>query len=334
MWIRTGNVNVANGNGTVNGGTSTPNFRTQGAKPGYIFLGPDGKSYEILTVPSETQITITPAYSGTSANNQAYAIIQLSFAAQADLLQQVQNLLTELSTTITANDIELGAPTETNAVLAALGALVSFEGSPNLRAYFSKNALGGDVWIELSVAKSGRARLGLIANANIRLDYSADGTTWTNVFTVDVTTAPTNPRVTWNVPVVGRSYTLATLPVSVAGAVIYVTDLGGGAGYLRGDGTGWVRQDLGYATDPVSAAVTHNELVVAGNIRLTGTVASTFTITLGTTNARVGARRRYTRTGGGAGLVNIGTLKGLATNTWADIAYDGSAWYLSAYGAL
>lgn len=49
-----------------------------------------------------------------------------------------------------------------------------------------------------------------------------------------------------------------------------------------------------------------------------------------------GARFRIVRTGGGAFNLDVGTgpLKSLAANTWCDVEFDGTAWFLSAYGAL
>lgn len=56
-------------------------------------------------------------------------------------------------------------------------------------------------------------------------------------------------------------------------------------------------------------------------------------LTLSTTNAYAGARFRLTRTGSGAFNITH-ALKNLASNQWAEFVYDGSAWYLAAYGAL
>lgn len=62
-------------------------------------------------------------------------------------------------------------------------------------------------------------------------------------------------------------------------------------------------------------------------------------VTLSTTGATKGARFRVVRkaTATGAFSVNVGTgpLKALtAAGQWCDVEYDGSAWFLSAYGAL
>ena len=69
----------------------------------------------------------------------------------------------------------------------------------------------------------------------------------------------------------------------------------------------------------------------------TGTLTADRAVTLSTTGAVAGVTRfGITRTGGGALNLNVGTgpLKGLATNTWAEFVYDGSAYRLAAYGTL
>ncbi len=92
----------------------------------------------------------------------------------------------------------------------------------------------------------------------------------------------------------------------------------------------------GYLAIATDADATLTVGTSAENVRHTGTLSADRAITLSTTNAFSGARFRITRTGGGAFNLNVGTgpLKALATNTWAEFIYDGSAWYLAAYGAL
>lgn len=71
-------------------------------------------------------------------------------------------------------------------------------------------------------------------------------------------------------------------------------------------------------------------------IRHTGTLTADRSVSLATATATPGYRFRVTRTGAGAFNLNVGTgpLKALVTDTWCEVTYDGSAWYLSAYGAL
>lgn len=70
--------------------------------------------------------------------------------------------------------------------------------------------------------------------------------------------------------------------------------------------------------------------------RWTSALTTDKTVTLSTANAFVGARFRIVRTGGGAFNLNVGAgpLKALAANQWCEVDYDGSAWFLSAYGSL
>jgi hypothetical protein len=87
------------------------------------------------------------------------------------------------------------------------------------------------------------------------------------------------------------------------------------------------------ATDAIATLTVGTD---AENIQHTGTLTANRAITLSTTDAFAGARFMITRTGGGAFTLDVGTgpLKSLATDTWAIFVYDGSAWYLAAYGAL
>ncbi len=61
-------------------------------------------------------------------------------------------------------------------------------------------------------------------------------------------------------------------------------------------------------------------------------------VTLSTTNAVNGSKFRVVRTAAATGAFNLnvgtGPLKALAAGTWCDVEYDGSAWFLSAYGSL
>lgn len=66
----------------------------------------------------------------------------------------------------------------------------------------------------------------------------------------------------------------------------------------------------------------------------TGTLTVDRTITLSTTNAQVGMTFGIARSGAGAFNLSLGGLKNLTTGTWAEATFDGSAWVLTAYGAL
>lgn len=134
-----------------------------------------------------------------------------------------------------------------------------------------------------------------------------------------------------------RVYTISGLPTATSGKVVQCSDLGGGAGPLAADGTGWIRMGRGgYATVSTDADFTLTTLTSATNIRHTGTLTAARAVTLSTTNARPGAEFVITRTGAGAFNLTIGTgpLASLATSQWVIVKYDGSAWYVAALGNL
>lgn len=66
----------------------------------------------------------------------------------------------------------------------------------------------------------------------------------------------------------------------------------------------------------------------------TGTLTAGRAITLSTAGASTGYSERFVRTGAGAFNLSIGGLKNLTTNTWCDVVFNGSAWVLTASGAL
>ncbi|MBA4779150.1 tail fiber domain-containing protein [Blastomonas sp.] len=88
-WYRTGTVALTNGSATVTGsGTAF----IANAPIGEAFLGPDGRTYEITDTPSNTSLTISPAYLGSTASGQSYAILPAR-GRIADLIAETQSLL-------------------------------------------------------------------------------------------------------------------------------------------------------------------------------------------------------------------------------------------------
>lgn len=71
-WYRTGTVTVTNGSTTVTGsGTAW----VANSRVGDAFVGPDGLTYEITNIASNTAISIFPAYRSASGSGQSYSII-------------------------------------------------------------------------------------------------------------------------------------------------------------------------------------------------------------------------------------------------------------------
>lgn len=68
-WYKTGTVTVTNGSAAVVGsGTTWLNV----VAPGWGFVGPDGKVYEVLNVVSDTSLTLGRNYAGTTAAGASY----------------------------------------------------------------------------------------------------------------------------------------------------------------------------------------------------------------------------------------------------------------------
>lgn len=130
-----------------------------------------------------------------------------------------------------------------------------------------------------------------------------------------------------------RVYTVATLPTHAAGLEVYCSDTGGGGTHLASDGTNWQRTHPGQSTLASDAAHTFStvHLTTARFIRGNSTLTANRTTTLGTAGVPSGSWFEFRRDGGGAFNWDIGGLKTLtAAAQWARVAYDGSAWYLSA----
>jgi hypothetical protein len=142
---------------------------------------------------------------------------------------------------------------------------------------------------------------------------------------------------------VNRTATVATLHTGAVGKQEYATDLGGGGNLLIHNGTQWKRAgNGGQQSVSTNADYTLTVLTSAVNQRHTGTLTADRAATLSTTNATAGDEFTITRTGGNTGgpwnlnVKDAGgtTLKALVTNSWAKFVFDGTAWYLAAYGTL
>lgn len=71
-WYRAGTVSVTqNSTAVIGAGTAW----VTAVALGETFVGPDGQSYEVAAINSGTSLTITPAYKGSTASGQSYAIM-------------------------------------------------------------------------------------------------------------------------------------------------------------------------------------------------------------------------------------------------------------------
>ena len=108
-WYSTGTVTVTTGSATVTGtGTSFIN----NVRYGDALSGPDGKWYEIITIVSDTVLSIDPPYAGTSTSLANFQIVPIQgyVKASADTLNQVtQDLVGRLDAIDNLDTIELSS---------------------------------------------------------------------------------------------------------------------------------------------------------------------------------------------------------------------------------
>lgn len=87
VWLRAGSVAVSNGSTTV---TGTNTGFAASVRNGDAFIGPDGRQYEVTNVANDSVISILPAYAGTTANDQVYAIVPIQ-GYQKGLADQIRD---------------------------------------------------------------------------------------------------------------------------------------------------------------------------------------------------------------------------------------------------
>lgn len=92
-WYSLGTVNVTAGNNVVLG---TGTMFAVNARNGDAFLGPDGRWYEILNIISDTSLSISPSYIGSTATLANYKIAPMQgyVKESADILREVTDDLT------------------------------------------------------------------------------------------------------------------------------------------------------------------------------------------------------------------------------------------------
>jgi Chaperone of endosialidase len=102
MWLTTGTISVTNGSTTVTGvGTTFSQakvgselmLRTGAPPDGGPVTGPP---YEVTSIASDLSLTIFPAYGGTTASGQTYALRPISFSMEKDLIDRIDQLLTKI----------------------------------------------------------------------------------------------------------------------------------------------------------------------------------------------------------------------------------------------
>jgi len=93
-WYSVGTVSVTNNSATVTGvGTS---FLST-VKTGHIFYGPDKNLYEVLSIATDTQLTLNSAYTSSTAAAASYSVIPTQGMVPS-LVTQIQTLIGDYAT--------------------------------------------------------------------------------------------------------------------------------------------------------------------------------------------------------------------------------------------
>ena len=184
-WLKTGTVTVTNGSATITG-SGTLFVDTGTINPGDIFTSADGKLYEILTVNSNTGITLASNYLGSSLSAQAFAIMPIGLLPST-LAQQVKTTLATANTAmastvrydISTMGLSLTQQQNARTNIASLSALDVGQGR------LSKSGAGGvDVTLTAGEASAQfieltgtiTANINVIVPAAARLFYIYNGT--------------------------------------------------------------------------------------------------------------------------------------------------------------
>jgi hypothetical protein len=141
---------------------------------------------------------------------------------------------------------------------------------------------------------------------------------------------------------VGNQQSFGTFTNNALGATVITRDGAGGTNYMLGRlaayylPSGTERIQTGRMANVAS---TNQTLTVGGSARtinVTGPLTGNIAYTLSTSNAINGDRFRIVRatTATGAFTIDVGGLKSLSVGQWCDIEYNGSTWYLTAFGSL
>lgn len=137
-WYKVGTVTVTNGSAVVTGtGTAWTNIEV---RPGDVFLTDGTRVYEILSVDSQTQITLAGTWTGATASGQTYAIIR-NFAVipgstlvqeQIDIIRQLRTYLEQHYDWQTAPAAAPGNPATTVTFTNWNGTTATYESLPQL----------------------------------------------------------------------------------------------------------------------------------------------------------------------------------------------------------
>ncbi len=181
-WYKTGTVSVTNGSPTVTG--TLTEFLTH-CKVGDIFTIDKARIYEIQSVDSDTQVTLSESYAGSTNAASAYYIIpNFTNSLNAEVVARVIDLI-DLYEDALDRDFK-GDPG------------MVWKGAYSAGTQYAKDDVvsdGGASWIAktacINVAPTEGATWGKVAEKgskgdaapNVKIQFSADGSTWSDSYT-------------------------------------------------------------------------------------------------------------------------------------------------------
>jgi hypothetical protein len=141
---------------------------------------------------------------------------------------------------------------------------------------------------------------------------------------------------------IGNQQSTGTFTNNALGSTVIARDGAGGKNYLLGRlaafylPSGTERIQTGRMANVASANQTLTVGGSARTINVTGPLTGNVVYTLSGTDAINGDRFRIVRatSATGAFTIDVGGLKSLSVGQWCDIEYNGSTWYLTAFGSL
>lgn len=165
-WYRTGTVTVTNGLATVVGsGTAWSGT----VDPGWVFLGPDGITYEVESVSSDTSITLATNYAGSTLAGASYATYPTQGLTRS-LSQGVAQLILDVDPFLTTSAVGLfstgSAATPSLRATSDSNTGINFAGSDSLAL-----VTGGANRVE--VDSSGEVNIGSVSDTGIWPDVTS-----------------------------------------------------------------------------------------------------------------------------------------------------------------
>ena len=198
-WYKAGTVSAVLNSTTVTG--SGTQFAAN-CRVGDAFRGPDGRWYEIVNVPSDTVLSISPAYQGPTASGGSYALapmqgyVKESADALRALVNQFGSVLAVLGTTGTQAGIRaslgLGAAATESIIPLAKGGTGRSDGKAIFNSLGVASPYGPEVSTQgMYMSWNGEAVPNGAGNFVCNRGTGAGGFTWRSVNGNNTATGPT-----------------------------------------------------------------------------------------------------------------------------------------------